>query len=288
MTVMKFPHRPLVMGIVNVTPDSFSGDGLARGTDVIAAAVDQAARMLGEGADILDIGGESSRPGATPVSAEEETRRVVPVIEAIRARFGHGSPVAVDTVKAVVAEAALKAGADIVNDISALTHDQAMAGVVARHGCFVVLMHNRAVVGNVSHDARIGGEYGGADYGDIVADVKRGLMQTVEAARKVGIADDKIILDPGLGFGKTVEQNLALVRHTGDIKSLGFPLLIGPSRKSFIGKVLDLPVDDRLEGTAATVAISAFLGADIIRVHDVKFMARVARMAGGIQNGKSE
>jgi dihydropteroate synthase len=268
---------PRIMGILNITPDSFSGDGLLQKKDYIAAAVDSAARMIEEGADILDIGGESSRPGAERVSAEEEIRRVVPVIEAICKKFP-AIPIAVDTTKAAVAEAALKAGATIINDISALG-DKDTAPLAAKTGAFVVLMDNRGDAANIAMDQKIGGEYRGMDNGDIIGDVTRHLTARAAFAEKSGIARDKIILDPGLGFGKTVEQNLALIREVGQLKALGYPVLLGPSRKSFIGRALDLPVEERLEGTAALIAIGAFLGADILRVHDVKFMARVVKMA---------
>jgi dihydropteroate synthase len=283
ISLLKSARRPLIMGIVNVTPDSFSGDGVLGAEDYVVAAVAAAAEMLRDGADILDIGGESSRPGSAPVGAAEEIRRVVPVIAALRRKLGAAPVLAVDTVKADVAEAALKAGADLVNDITALRHDPAMAATVARHGCPVVLMHNAARAEDVRHDAKIGGSYGAAGGGDVVEKVRGDLLQAVAAARAAGIADDRIILDPGLGFGKSAAQNLDLIRHIGRIRDLGFPVLVGPSRKSFIGKALDLPVDERLEGTAAVVALAAFSGADIIRVHDVKFMARVARMAAAIK-----
>jgi dihydropteroate synthase len=275
---------PRIMGIVNVTPDSFSGDGVLTSGDYIARATDQALHMLDEGADILDIGGESSRPGSTPISADEEIRRVVPVIEAIRQRCGPAPVLSIDTVKANVADAALRAGANIVNDVSALQGDQDMAALVARHACPIILMHNRSQVEQVSRDAKLGDQYKAASYDAIIDDVKRDLLLAVDQAQKAGITDSKIILDPGLGFGKSVEQNLALIKHIGSLNALGFPLLIGPSRKSFIGQTLDLPVEERLEGTAATVALSAFLGAAIIRVHDVKFMARVAKMAAAIRD----
>jgi dihydropteroate synthase len=269
-------RRPLIMGIINVTPDSFSGDGLMNDK----AAADRAACMIGEGADILDIGGESSRPGASPVSAEEEIRRAVPVIAAIRKQF-EGVPMAIDTVKATVAEAALDTGATIVNDISALA-DPAMAKLVAAHEAYIVLMHNRA--GAAKHEARIGGEFEAPDYdGDIIDDVARDLAARIETARAAGIAPDKIIVDPGLGFGKTVEQNLALIGRLDELKEmLGASVLLGPSRKSFIGRILDAPVEDRLAGTAACVAVAVMRGADILRVHDVKEMAQVIQMIRAI------
>jgi len=277
---LKFtPYQPLIMGILNITPDSFSGDGLLAQKDYLASALDQAIRMHGEGADILDVGGESSRPGAEPVSAEEEMRRVIPVVEAIKQKLPHVS-IAVDTVKASVAEAALKAGATIINDISALAHDPKMAAVIADSKAYVVLMDNRSNASAVTRDAKVGGEYKASTDGDIAGLVKRDLLARAEVAKKSGIAQDKIILDPGISFGKTLEQNLALLNHIDELKKVGYPVLSGPSRKSFIGRALDLTVDERLEGTAACVAASVMRGADIIRVHDVKFMARVARMAG--------
>ena len=276
--------RPLVMGIVNVTPDSFSGDGLLTQNDYVACAVAQAERMAAEGADILDIGGESSRPGSVSVSAEEEIRRVVPVIAALKRKFGAEPLIAVDTVKADVAERALQTGASILNDITALAGDPRMGEVAARHGATVVLMHNRAAQDAVSRDAKIGGHYDAPDYGDVVAEVVDALKERVEYALASGVARGKIILDPGIGFGKTPQQNLALIAQLGRIKALGFPVLIAPSRKSFIGQVLDLPVDERLEGTAASVAIAVMLGADIVRVHDVKFMARVVALATALRD----
>jgi dihydropteroate synthase len=269
-----------MMGVINLTPDSFSGDGIA-GDDLVARALTQAETMIRDGAAMLDIGGESSRPGAAPVSAEEEMRRTIPVIIAIRAKFPE-TVIAIDTIKAVVADAALEAGATIVNDISALAADENMAALVSRRGARVVLMHNSSRPGDVTHDPRLGSQFEADEGGDIVAKVTRELMQRVDIARQAGVSADKIILDPGLGFGKTVAQNLALINHVDRFKDLGFPVLMGPSRKSFIGRVLDLPIDSRLEGTAAAVAICTLRGADIIRVHDVQFMARVARMTAAI------
>ena len=273
--------RPLIMGILNVTPDSFSGDGLMVQKDHVAGALRLAAQMLEDGADVLDIGGESSRPGAVPVPAEEELRRVVPAIEAIRKEFP-SAILSIDTVKAAVAAAALGAGAAIVNDVSALAGDAGMASAVAKNGAYVVLMHNRSRATGITRDEKVGGEYIAPDYEDIVEDVRRDLSERIEAARAAGIAPDKIILDPGIGFGKTVEQNLALINRTDEIRELGYPVLVGPSRKSFIGRALNLTVDERLEGTAACVAMAAMREADMIRVHDVKFMARVAHMAATI------
>ena len=269
--------RPLIMGVINVTPDSFSGDGLMSHEDYVAAATEQAAQMIEEGADILDIGGESSRPGAVSISIEEEIHRVIPVITSIRKNLGT-SAIAIDTVKAAVAEAALNAGANIINDVSPLK-DPAMAPLAAQRGCPIILMHNRSNPDAVAQDQKIGSQYQAPHYDDVVEDVKRTLAEFAQAALKAGIAKDKIILDPGLGFGKSVAQNFALVRHVDRIKEIGYPVLLGPSRKSFVGKALNSPVGERLEGTAALVAIAAFLGADIIRVHDAGFMSRVAAVA---------
>ena len=274
--------RPLIMGIINITPDSFSGDGMMAADDYVAAAVAQAGQMLADGADILDIGGESSRPGAVPVSLEEELHRVLLPLQAIRVKYP-AAIIAIDTVKAEVARAALAAGAAMINDITAMESDAQTAAVVAEYGAYAVLMHNSARASDVTHDAKLGGEYKAAQEGDIVAEVKRYLMQRVEAARAAGIKDKHIILDAGIGFGKSLTQNLALISGTAEIRKLGFPVLVGPSRKSFIGRVLDSGVDARLEGTAAAVSISAYQGADILRVHDVKFMARVAKMAAAFR-----
>jgi dihydropteroate synthase len=227
---------------------------------------------------MIDVGGESSRPGSVPVSAQEEIRRVVPVIAAIHEQFP-ALPIAVDTVKAEVADQALRAGAAIVNDISALSGDARMAEIILRHEASVVLMHNRSTPDAVNHDATTGGQYDAPEYDEIVEDVARDLAARVKAALAAGIARDKIILDPGIGFGKTPQQNIELIAHMYHFTALGFPVLMGASRKSFIGSLLGLPVDERLEGTAACVTACVLQGADIVRVHDVKFMARVVKMA---------
>ena len=239
--------------------------------------------MIGDGADILDIGGESSRPGAVSVSVEEESRRVVPVIAAIKEKLG-AVLISVDTLKPEVAEQALRAGATILNDISALTQDPRMAEVAARCGATVVLMHNRATTEGFTRDAKIGGAYVAPAYVDVVDEVARDLSVRADAAQAAGIPQEKIILDPGIGFGKTPQDNLTLIAHLGRIKALGFPLLMGVSRKSFIGHILNLPVEERLEGTAACVTACVLRGADILRVHDVKFMARVVHMAAALRD----
>ena len=274
--------RTYVMWIINATPDSFSGDGLATVTDavLVEAAVVQARRFVADGADILDVGGESTRPGSTPVTAEEEIARVVPVIEAVRQAVT--VPISVDTYRARVAEAALAAGAGWINDVWGLRMDPAMADVVARAGCPVVIMHNRSKPKNVAQEERLGGHYVGVQYDDLIADVRRELQANIDLALAAGIEPSQIIIDPGIGFGKTVSQNLRLIDELDQFKPMGYPILLGTSRKSFIGYTLDLPPDERLEGTAATVAIGIARGADIVRVHDVKAIVRVARMTDAI------
>ncbi len=274
-------NRTYIMGILNVTPDSFSGDGLLTQDDAVQAALAQARRFVAEGADILDIGGESTRPGASPVSAEEEISRVVPVIRALAEALPN-TLLSVDTYKAEVAEAALKAGAGMVNDVWGLRADPRMAEVVARYQVPMVLMHNRSTPQHAEIRARLGGRYVGVDYDDLLADVRRELLESVALAHAAGVPDEHIILDPGIGFGKTVAQNLELVNRLDEIRALGYPVLLGVSRKSFIGYTLDLPPDQRLEGTAAAVAVGIVRGADIVRVHDVGFMTRVARMTDAI------
>jgi dihydropteroate synthase len=284
-------QRTYVMGIINATPDSFSGDGVAQPGDageaeavsaaVIARAVAQARQFLADGADILDVGGESTRPGSLPVSADEELARVVPVVRALRAACP-AATISVDTYRATVAAAALDAGADWVNDVWGLRMDPDMAALVAERGCLVVIMHNRSKPKDVAQEQRLGGRYVGIHYGDLLGDIARELTEQMALAFAAGVRAEQIILDPGIGFGKTVEQNVELLDRLGELRSLGRPLLIGPSRKSFIGYTLDLPPDDRVEGTAATVAIGIDRGADIVRVHDVRAIARVARMTDRI------
>ena len=256
--------RTYVMGIVNVTPDSFSGDGV---TD-LKTAVSQARQMEQDGADLVDIGGESTRPetwAGPGLSAKDELARVIPVVE--RVARAVAVPVSIDTYKAEVAERAIAAGARLVNDVWGLRRDPQMAGAVSRAGVPMVLMHNKP----------------GGGYHDLIGEIAASLLESVALARSAGIQEDRIILDPGIGFGKTREENLEIIRRLPELRRLGFPLLIGPSRKSFIGKTLDLPAGERLEGTAAAVALSIAGGADIVRVHDVKAMGRVARMADAIR-----
>lgn len=276
------------MGILNVTPDSFSGDGLIRTrsgagqyeTAWMESVVETARQQLAAGADILDVGGESTRPGAQPVSAEEEIQRIVPIIRLLASELN--TLISIDTYKASVAEAALHAGAQMVNDIWGLKADPDLAPLIAHWDVPVILMHNRSSWANAEVRERLGGRYVGIPYENLLADIRRELMESAAIAHQAGIPDEHILLDPGIGFGKTLEQNLELLDRIGEIRSLGYPVLSGPSRKSFIGFTLDLPPDQRLEGTAAAVAVSIARGADILRVHDVAFMTRVARMTDAI------
>lgn len=283
---LEWGRRTYIMGILNITADSFSGDGLlgqAEAVDpkaVMETVLEQARGFVQAGVDILDVGGESTRPGALPVSAEEELQRVVPVIERLAQEFE--VPISVDTYKAVVAEAALQAGASMVNDVWGLKVDPQLAQVARRFDAPVILMHNRSSWAHAEIKERLGGRYVGIPYENLIADIQRELLESVALAQAAGIPDEKIILDPGIGFGKTVEQNLELVDRLGEIRALGYPVLLGPSRKSFIGYTLNLPPDQRLEGTAAAVAIGIARGADIVRVHDVAFMVRLARMADAL------
>lgn len=273
--------RTYVMGILNVTPDSFSGDGLMAYGDRVEQSLRQAEHFLKHGADILDVGGESTRPGSQPVSAEEERERVIPVIRAIAGEFPDAL-ISIDTYKAKVAEEAFKAGARILNDVWALRADPQLAFVAQAFNAPVILMHNRSNPASVEVRERLGSAYLGAEYDDLIEDVKRELLASVELAKQAGVEEERIILDPGIGFGKTREQNLELINRLDEIRALGYPLLLAPSRKSFIGFTLDLPPNQRVEGTAAAVAVGIVRGADIIRVHDVKEMARVAKMTDAI------
>jgi len=268
--------RTYVMGIVNATPDSFSGDGL--GYDV-AAAVERGLAFVRAGADLLDVGGESTRPGATPVDAEEEIRRVVPVIAALRAHTD--VPISVDTFKAEVAEAAVRAGAVLINDVWGLTRDPRLAEVAARHAAALVLVHNRPAPVRVDG---LGGMYPEVAYTDLLGEVRAALLRSALQAEAAGVPAGRILLDPGLGFGKTPAQNLEVLRRWPELRC-GYPLLLGPSRKSFIGRVLEAPPSERDEGTAAVVALLAAQGADVVRVHNVGMMARVTRMVDAVVRG---
>lgn len=261
-------EKTLIMGILNATPDSFSGDGF--GGDV-EEGLRRARQMAADGADILDIGGESSRPGAEPVGAEEELRRVLPLIEAIANELDVA--ISIDTTKAEVAEQALARGACIINDISALRHDPAMAVTAAGARAGVVLMHLLGTPRDMQQDPR---------YTDLMGEITAFLTEAADRALAVGLGPDRIVVDPGIGFGKTVEHNLEILRRLEELRALGYPVLVGTSRKSTIGKVTGAEPHQRLEGTAATVALAIAAGADIVRVHDVKEMAQAAKMADAI------
>jgi dihydropteroate synthase len=273
--------RTYVMGVINLTPDSFSGDGLVTNPDWLPTVLEQARRFTAAGADILDLGGESTRPGAQTVSEDEEMERVRPALQLI-VKEGLDVLLSIDTYKAAVAETALQAGADWINDVWGLRADPEMAVVAARHGVPVILMHNRITPTNTELRERLGGHYVGVHYQNLLEDIKRELLECVGIAHAAGISDDRIMLDPGLGFGKTAEQSMELIDRLDEICALGYPVLLGPSRKSFIGYTLDLPPDQRMEGTAAAVAVGITRGANIVRVHDVEAIVRVVRMTDAI------
>ncbi|HWO73211.1 MAG TPA: dihydropteroate synthase [Dehalococcoidia bacterium] len=258
--------RTYIMGIVNVSPESFSGDGLASVDDAVA----QARRLEEEGADIIDVGGMSTRPGFEELSVEAEIQRVVPAVRAIAAAVS--LPVSVDAYRAPVVKEALEAGAHIVNDIWGFRYDPEVAALAARYGAPAVVMHNQR----------------GREFHDVIFDIKTGFEESVRIAESAGLARDRLIVDPGFGFGWTVEQNLEMLRRLSELKQLGLPLLTGTSRKSTIGVVLGLPEGERVWGTAATVAISIANGADIVRVHDVAAMRQVCRMTDAIVRGRFE
>jgi len=272
--VLNLDQRTYVMGILNVTPDSFSDGGRHYSLD---AAVQRALEMQAEGADIIDIGGESTRPGSQPVSLDEELRRVTPVIEQLRAQITVA--ISADTYKAQVAEAALNAGADIVNDISGLRFDSNMASVIAKAGAGVVLMHIKGTPRDMQKDPH---------YDNLMAEIIDYLEQSKQLAIDAGIEIERIVIDPGIGFGKRLQDNFQILRELSKLARLRCPILVGPSRKSFIGQTLGLPVEERLEGTAAAVTACVFNGASIVRVHDVKQMKRVVTLADAIAGkGKS-
>lgn len=261
-------HRTMIMGILNVTPDSFSDGGKFLQPE---AAVERAVRMKEEGADIIDIGAESTRPDSDPISPQEELRRLMPVVKPLL-KLGD-LPVSIDTYKAEVANVMLAEGVDMINDISGFTLDCNMPGVLANHDVPVVIMHIPAAPKTMQYYTK---------YRSLISDILLFLSRSIEVGKQAGIAPDRIIIDPGIGFGKTSEQNLSILRLLPEFKSLGRPILIGVSRKSFIGKILNLPPEDRLEGTAAAVVAAILNGANLIRVHDVKEMVRVSRMADAI------
>lgn len=275
---MKFEwgKRTYLMGIVNVTPDSFSGDGVLD----TEKAVRQGIAMEKEGADILDVGGESTRPGSVPLSLEDELVRVIPVIEQLTKVVK--IPISIDTYKSEVARRAVEAGAKIVNDVWGGNMEPEILNVAAEKNVLIILMHNRSQPKNAEQKEKLGGRYIGMEYKDLIADIKVDLQKSVDAALAAGVKKENIVIDPGIGFGKTVEQNLELVDRLGELRDLGYPVLVGPSRKSFVGYTLDLPPEERLEGTAAAVALCIDRGADIVRVHDVASMCRVAKLTDAI------
>lgn len=275
-TTFDFSKRTYIMGILNVTPDSFSDGGKYLNVN---DAVTRAVHMIEQGADIVDVGGESTRPrglygdGAKKISVQEELDRVIPVIEKIRSSTD--AVVSVDTYKSTVAEEALNAGASIVNDISGLKFDAGIASVAARHRAALVVMHIQGTPETMQINP---------SYNDVVTEVKQELRHAAQTAQQAGV--EKIIIDPGIGFGKNLEHNLTLLKHLSALKDLGFPIMVGTSRKGFIGTLLDLPVHRRIDGTAASIAASILNGAQIVRVHDVEEMKRVAVVTDAIKNAR--
>ena len=259
----KLGERTYVMGILNVTPDSFSDGGKFNEIDL---AIKRVGEMIEEGADIIDVGGESTRPNFKPVDVEDEINRVVPIIKAIKEKFD--IPVSIDTYKAKTAEAAINAGADIINDIWGFKKDKNMASVAAKYDAPCILMHNRE----------------DKPYNDLMKDVKEDLIESVDIAVNAGVRKENIILDPGIGFAKTYEENLIVMKNLKEIKDLGYPVLLGTSRKSMIGNTLNLPVEQRLEGTLATTVIGIMAGCEFIRIHDVLENKRVCVMTNKILN----
>ena len=266
-------ERTLVMGILNVTPDSFSGDGLAAagGVDLDALAA-RARAMVADGADLLDVGGESTRPGAEDVTIEEELDRVVPAVERLVREVG--VPLSVDTQKPAVARAALRAGAHVVNDVTGLHGDPALAELAAEFGAPVVAMHIQGRPRTMQRSPR---------YADLISEIADYLTESVATAVRAGVPRDQVVVDPGIGFGKTLEHNLEIIRRLGELRALGQPILLGASRKAFIGRILgDLPPAERVEGTVATTVLAIAQGVDIVRVHDVRANARAARVADAV------
>ena len=287
--VFDWGKKTYLMGVLNVTPDSFSGDGLFHTDDqyveddiarLVEESLTQAGEFVAAGVDILDVGGESTRPGADIVDIDTELKRVIPVVNSLSREFD--IPISIDTYKHQVAQAALEAGAEMVNDVWGLQADPEMAPTIAKYGAPVILMHNRSSWAHADIKESLGGRYIGVPYDNLMEDIQRELLGSVDLAHSAGITDEMIILDPGIGFGKSVEQNLELVNSLQSIRGLGYPILYGPSRKSFIGYTLEKPPDQRLAGTAAAVAVGIVRGADIIRVHDVNFMQQVAEMTDAI------
>ena len=271
MTEFKFGSRTYIMGILNVTPDSFSGDGIYQDID---KAVSAAERIVEDGADIIDIGGESTRPGAGPVTIEEEIKRTIPVIKKLSKRIK--VPISIDTTKSEVARQALENGASIVNDITAMESDRDMIGIAGEFNAKVVLMHIKGTPRTMQDNP---------GYENLIQEIKDKLRALIEKAVEGGIKIENIIIDPGIGFGKTLEHNLEILNRISEFKELDRPVLIGPSRKSFIGKITGAEPDKRQFGTAASIAIAIKNGADIVRVHDVREMKQVAMIADAISRG---
>ncbi len=278
---LEWGKRTYVMGVINLTSDSFSGDGTLQFRDPIQYALKKAKQFLKDGADILDIGAESSRPGSKPISASIELGRLLPVLIALKKENINGI-ISIDTYKAEVARQCLENGADWINDIWGHKKDADLENILSQYRAPVILMHNRSKHSAVENNERLGASYQGAVYSNFMEEIKKDLLESVSIAYKAGINKENIILDPGIGFGKTVEQNLVLINRLDEIKALGFPILIGPSRKSFIGLILDLPIEERLEGTAACLAVGITRGADIVRVHDVKYMSRIVKITDAL------
>ena len=274
--------KTYIMGIINLTPDSFSGDGLLNQAQSASAALEQAMRFAKDGADVLDLGAESTRPGARKLEAGEELERLLPALTLIRKELPD-QLISVDTYKADTARACLAQGADIINDVWGFQHDPQMASVVAEFGVTAILMHNREL-GAKAVSSELGGRYEDVAYDDIVGEVREWLASSVKIAHAAGVRDNKIILDPGIGFGKTIDQNLYLLKHLDALLELDYPILLGVSRKGFIGHTLGLPMGERLEGSLAANAWGLMRGASILRVHDVKETVSLARMLDAIRN----
>ena len=262
-------EKPCIMGILNVTPDSFHDGGRHNSPgDALSAALS----MEQEGADVIDLGGESTRPGSETVSEDEELRRVMPVLEALQGKVR--APISIDTSREVVARQALRAGARIINDVTGLRRSPGMARLAAETGAGVVIMHMQGTPRDMQDSPR---------YEDVVSEILRFLRERISFAREEGVAEDAIVIDPGLGFGKRVRHNIEIISRLGELKSLGYPVLLGPSRKSFLGRVADVPVEERMPATAAVVALGVAGGADILRVHDVREMRQAADVAWAIR-----
>ena len=268
------------MGVINVTPDSFSGDGLGQKDKLVDNALELGTNFVKAGAHLLDIGGESTRPGSSTITIREELDRVIPVVQALADNVS--VPISIDTSKSIVADEALTAGASIVNDIWGLRKDPELANVISKRQSAVILMHNSSQPLDTETNELLGSRYKSTLYNDFLPSIRADLENSVSIARNANIDKANIIIDPGIGFGKSVTQNTRLINELNYFTELGYPILIGPSRKSFIGYTLNLPVEERLEGTAASIAIGIARGADMVRVHDVKSMARVVHMTDSL------